>query len=192
MRFLSGWTLVVILVMLLSGCADMGMNLSNPFDTTSDVNDVFYDQFPDIAIPSDMIIDRTRSLVSTSQNGTKIGLLTAQGRVERSSLSNALMQHMLKQGWTLRGAVTGGKTMHIYEKDQRYAVIYLYDQITKTAMEIWVATHLANGVMSTGDGFMNMGTGNDIGQPSFYLTPLPNENTTQGQTGGVQQEGLTQ
>lgn len=189
MRLLSGWTLVV---MLLSGCADMSMNISNPFDTTSDVNDVYYDQFPDIAIPSDMSIDRTRSLVSTSQDGTKIGLLTVQGRVERSSLSNALMQHMLRQGWTLRGSLTGSKTMHIYEKDQRYAVIYLYDQLTKTAMEIWVATHLADGGMPAGNGFMNTGTREDTGQPSFYLTPLPGDSTVRNRAGGVQQEGLTQ
>lgn len=179
--------LTLLATLLLPGCADM--TLSNPFETTSDVNEVYYDQFPDIAIPSDMSVDRSRTLISVAQDGTKVGLLTVEGRVERSSLSNAVMQNMRKRGWALRGMVAGGKTLHIYEKDQRYTVVYLYDQVTTTAMEIWVTTRLNEGALAPVGGMFG-GSGEGSGQPAFYLTPLPESGTNSA--GGVRQEGLNQ
>lgn len=178
--------LMSLAVLLLPGCADM--TLSNPFETTSDVNEVYYDQFPDIAIPADMSVDRSRTLISVAQDGTKVGLLTVEGRVERSSLSTAIMQNMSKRGWALRGIVAGNKTMQLYEKDQRHAVIYLYDQVTTTAMEVWVTTRLNEGALGPLGGLS--GETGEGSQPAFYLTPLP-ETGTNG-AGGVHQEGLHQ
>ena len=55
-------------------------------------------------------------------------------------LANAMLLNMNRQGWNLRGATIGDKTMHLYEKDSRYTVLYFYDQTTTAAMEIWVLT----------------------------------------------------
>lgn len=69
--------------------------------------------------------------------------------MDKPSLANAMILNMNRQGWSLRGAAIGDKTMHLYEKDNRFAVLYFYDQTTTAAMEIWVLTRLADGVLPT-------------------------------------------
>lgn len=171
--------LALIAIFLLTACSSMG--ISNPFDSTSDVNEVYFDQFPDVAIPYAMSVDQERTLITTAPDNTKSGLLTVTGRVERTSLSNAMVHNMNKQGWTLRGMTSGDKTIHIYEKNQRYAVIYFYEQLTKSAMEIWIANRLNENAALNGSN--NSGS---MDTPSFYLTPT--ESTAGGSN--VRQEGL--
>ena len=175
----------------LSGCAEL--NISNPFETkSSDGSEVYFDQFPDVPIPRDMSVDAKRSLISVAQDGTKTGLITVEGRVDKPSLANAMILNMNRQGWNLRGAAIGSKTMHLYEKGERYVVIYYYDQTTTAAMEIWAMTRLADGVLPTmGNGGISAGM--DAGgrsTPSFYLTP--DTSTGTGSSGGVHHQGLRQ
>ena len=163
--------LLICSLLPLSGCADL--NISNPFETkSSDGSEVYFDQFPDVPIPRDM---------------------TVEGRVDKPSLANAMILNMNRQGWNLRGAAIGSKTMHLYEKGERYAVIYYYEQTTTAAMEIWVMTRLADGVLPTmGNG--GAAAGMDAGgssSPSFYLTPDTSTGTG-GAGGGVHQQGLSQ
>ena len=181
--------LLLFCALLLPGCADL--NISNPFEqNTASGNEVYYDQFSDVPIPRDMSVDSKRSLISVAQDGTKTGLLTVEGRVDKPSLANAMILNMNRQGGSLRGAAIGDKTMHLYEKDNRFAVLYFYDQTTTAAMEIWVLTRLADGVLPTmGAG----GAGTDTGPsstPSFYLTPTTDGSVSQSH--GVTQQGLSQ
>ena len=60
-----------------------------------------------------------------------------------------MILNMNRQGWKPSGAAIGSKTMHLYEKGERYAVIHYYEQTTTAAMEIWVMTWLADGVLPT-------------------------------------------
>ena len=133
------------------------------------------------------------TLISVAQDGTKTGLITVEGRVDKPSLANAMILNMNRQGWNLRGAAIGSKTMHLYEKGERYAVIYYYEQTTTAAMEIWVMTRLADGVLPTmGNG--GAAAGMDAGgssSPSFYLTPDTSTGTGAA-GGGVHQQGLSQ
>ena len=119
------------LALTLTGCA--GLEFSNPFSGTSDVNDVYYSKFPDIPIPSDMKSDLKETLVSTTPNAVKVGLETFSGRVESSSLASAMTHNMTPQGWVLRGQITGKRTMQLFEKDGRFAAIYLYDGMMDTS-----------------------------------------------------------
>ncbi len=185
--------LLVCALLPLSGCADL--NISNPFETkSSDGSEVYFDQFPDVPIPRDLSVDAKRSLISVAQNGVKTGLITVEGRVDRPSLANAMILNMNKQGWNLRGAAIGSKTMHLYEKGDRFAAIYYYDQTTTAAMEIWVLTRLADGVLPT-MGTGSAGAGTDAGgstSPSFYLAPNANSPSGGSAAGGVHQQGLSQ
>lgn len=175
---------LLIALCAVQGCADL--NITNPFESsTSDVNETYYDQFPDVPIPRDMTVDTSRSLVSIGQDGVKTGLVTVEGRVEKSSLANAMLHNMSRQGWSLRGAVTGARTVHLYEKDNRYALIYLYDQTTTMAMELWIVPRVGDGVFPGGI----TGQETEGGTPSFYLTP---GNNTVGSEAGIHQEGLSQ
>ena len=173
--------LLICSLLPLSGCADL--NISNPFETkSSDGSEVYFDQFPDVPIPRDMSVDAKRSLISVAQDGTKTGLITVEGRVDKPSLANAMILNMNRS-----------KTMHLYEKGERYAVIYYYEQTTTAAMEIWVMTRLADGVLPTmGNG--GAAAGMDAGgssSPSFYLTPDTSTGTG-ASGGGVHQQGLSQ
>lgn len=132
--------LLLGLALTLTGCA--GLEFSNPFSSASDVNDVYYSKFPDIPIPSDMKSDLKETLVSTTPNAVKVGLETFSGRVESSSLASAMTHNMTPQGWVLRGQITGKRTMQLFEKDGRFAVIYLYDGMLDTSMEVWVLYQL--------------------------------------------------
>lgn len=149
----------IALVLLLSGCSDMSMPaISNPFASSTEVSQVFYDEFPDVPIPSDMSVDRVRSLVSVTPEGVKIGLVTTDGRYEMTSLTTAMIHNMNGQGWTLRSVVTGPRVMQVYEKENRVAAIYFYQQTTTVAMELWVALRLPDGMLPLGGSTMTPAT----------------------------------
>lgn len=137
-----------MLAVCLCGCADM--NIQNPFATASDVSQVYYDEFPDVPIPADMKVDRSRSWVSVTPDGTKIGLVTTDGRFDMASLANATIHSMNGQGWGLRAVSNGPRIVQVYEKDNRVAVVYFYNQTTTVAMELWVSLRLPDGVVSSG------------------------------------------
>ena len=161
---------------------------------TSDGSEIYFDQFPDVPLPRDMSVDVSRSLISVAQDGTKTGLVTVEGRVDKPSLANAMISNMHRQGWNLRGAVIGTKTIHLYEKGERYAVIYYYDQTTTAAMEIWVMTRLADGVLPTIGGSTTgaggLGSAGGSYTNSFYMTT--DANASGSSAGGVHQQGLSQ
>lgn len=129
--------LCVALLLVLQGCNNM--NIQNPFETGPATTETYYDQFDDVPIPGDMTIDRNRTLITTAPDGTRLGLMTLEGRVEINSLAQATMNNMTSQGWTLTGRTVGVKQVQVYEKDQRVAVIYFYQQTINTAMEVWMA-----------------------------------------------------
>ena len=185
--------LLITLLLSLTGCADL--DIPNPFETkTADGSEIYFDQFPDVPIPRDMSVDVSRSLISVAQDGTKTGLVTVEGRVDKPSLANAMISNMHRQGWNLRGAVIGTKTIHLYEKGERYAVIYYYDQTTTAAMEVWVMTRLADGVLPTiggsTAGAAGLGGAGGSSTPSFYLTP--DANASGSASSGVHQQGLSE
>jgi hypothetical protein len=150
MKTLAHCLLLLGLIAAVGGCAEVS-NLFSPSSPESEPvaaappSDVYFDLFSDIPIPRDMSVDRKRTLVSTAQNGLNIGLLTVTGRVDVRSLNEAMIRDMSRQGWSLRAATTGEKTMQIYEKGFQYAVIYTYEEMFGTVMEIWGAHRLGEG-----------------------------------------------
>lgn len=184
MRAIVRFCLVCLSAAVLTACSNL--NIPNPFSSSSDVNDVYISQFPDIPIPADMKSVPKNTLVTPTQDGAKIGLETFSGRVESASLANAMIHNMSRQGWSLRGSTTGKRTMQLHEKDQRYAVIYLYDQTMNTAMEIWVLNRLSEG--GFGSGFSlpsSMPSGSSF-------SPAPATNVTEEWEGGVSSQKLSQ
>lgn len=140
---------ICMLALFLSGCADMNMNIQNPFASSSDASQVYYDEFPDVPIPGDMQPDRSRSWVSVTPEGVKIGLVTTEGRYDMASLATATIHNMTGQGWGLRAMSSGPRIMQVYEKDNRVAVVYFYKQTTSVAMELWLSLRLPDGVVTS-------------------------------------------
>ncbi len=149
MRLFARFLLVALALSSLASCADLG--IPNPFQPTSDVNDIYISQFPDIPIPSDMRLNAKNTLITPAPDGAKSGLATYAGRVESVSLANAMLHNMTGRGWTPLGSVSGKRTTQVYEKDQRLAVIYIYEQTLDTALEVWMLNRQTGGAaFSTG------------------------------------------
>lgn len=183
MRSSLRFSAVCLTVLLMAGCSSL--NIANPFSSTSDVNDVYISQFPDIPIPADMKSVPQNTLVTATQDGTKVGLESFEGRVEAASLANAMIHNLSRQGWSLRGSVTGKRTMQVHEKDNRYVVLYLYDQTMTTAMEVWVLNRLTEG------GFGGFGLPSGVSGSSAFR-PAPTGNATEVWEGGFTSQQLNQ
>jgi len=176
MKALARCLLLFVLIAVAAGCADMRSSSSSSSTASSEPvatppsSDVYFDLFSDVPIPRDMSVDRKRTLVSTAQNGLNIGLLTVSGRVELRSLNEVMVQNMMRNGWSLRAATTGVKTMQIFEKGIQYAVVYTFEEMFTTIMEIWGAQRLSDGLVPA------PGAGSSL----FQLEPTPvHPNTTQ-------------
>lgn len=177
MRHFSRFCISALCFLMLAGCAATG--IPNPFSSTADVSDVYLSQFPDIPIPVDMKSNSKGTLVSTTQDGIRIGLETFSGRVQASSLANAMIHNMSRQGWSLRGSVSGNRTMQLHEKEQRFAVIYLYESPLTTTMELWIVNRLSGGLL---DGIQSI----------FSPGSSPADAVTEQWEGGVNSRTLEQ
>lgn len=136
-------TLVLTFSLFLAGCADM-----NPFSAPANPEAAVYSQFSDIPVPKDMSTNAGRTFVNYGQDGTKVGLETLEGRIPSLTLTRVMINNMLRDGWSIRATASGSsRYMQLFERDNRYAVIYYYDQTASNAMEIWVATRLADGAV---------------------------------------------
>lgn len=140
---LGGAALLLALTVALTGCAEM-----NPFSTPTNPEAAVYSQFSDIPVPKDMSTNANRTFVNYGQDGTKVGMETLEGRIPSLTLTRVMINNMLRDGWSIRATSSGAsRYMQVYERDNRYAVLYYYDQTASYAMEIWVATRLADGAV---------------------------------------------
>ncbi len=136
---------LLLLSMLLSGCAEYMDNLSipNPFEKkeAKSVDAVYYGHFSDIPIPVDMEKDVNNTKV-VFYNDNVSGIEIYEGRVEINSLSAAMEHNLLKNKWTLIAKELDEKIMQVYQKDNRFAIITLYNQTLTTGMDVWVLDKL--------------------------------------------------
>lgn len=134
---------LLLVCVLISACAG---STGNPFGSNqANVSDVYYDYFRDIPIVTGLKIDPDRSLITLTQDGSKVGLLTLEGNLDQSSLMNAMAHNMLKHEWKIAGSIVGPKALQIYRKNGLFAVLYYYDQLVSTGMEIWVGAEVDEG-----------------------------------------------
>ena len=181
MRNNLGFGLTCLAVLLLTGCSQIGV--PNPFATVSDVKEVYYREFTDIPVPAEMKGVPSGTMVTPTQDGVKVGLETLEGRVEPASLANAMIHNMARQGWSLRGSVTGKRTLQLHEKDSRFAVIAIQSGTINTSMEIWVLNRLSSG----GFGSVPLSGGATMFSPS---PSSPSSSSSSGQ-GGVTSQSLS-
>ncbi len=160
---------LIVLLLLLQGCSDMKM--SNPFEvSTASIDDVYFDEFQDVPIPSAMTVNRAKSMASVTSEGVKFGVLVAEGRMDKLSLTSATIHSMAKRGWTLRGMMHGSRSIQIFEKDTRFAVVCFYDQTISLAMEVWVVGRLPDGI-NTSSAYSSA----PVAMPSTQLSPSGSE-----------------
>lgn len=195
-------SLLCLLTFSLSACADI-----NPFASSSNPEAAVYSQFSDIPVPKDMSTNAGRTFVNYGQDGTKVGLETLEGRIPSLTLTRVMINNMLRDGWSIRATSSGSsRYMQLFERENRYAVIYYYGQTASYAMEIWVATRLADGAVpppppldpSLAPGASGASGGSGGSVPVYHggenggmnSAPMGGAAGSAGSAGGVQERSL--
>lgn len=142
------------LPLALTGCSSSGLGeslgmgggdtevSSSPPASQEESPDSYYD-FDDIVVPREMDLDKAASFILETPR-YKSGVLVFNGPVERLSLTDYFSNNMAKDNWRLRSAFKSQRTVLLYEKPGRYAVINITDERFSTLLEIWVTPRLAD------------------------------------------------
>lgn len=96
-----------------------------------------YFDFNDVAVPQDMKLSSSDSFILETAN-IKTGVMVFTGQIEAPSLRQYYINTMAKDGWTMRSAIKSSKSILLFEKPGKYAVVIITDGTLKTRLEIWV------------------------------------------------------
>lgn len=129
----------LLLFFSLSACSSITGN--NVYESPG--QDYFYGEFSDIPIPREMNKNTETTIITTPHN-IKTGLQSFRGRVEAGSLIRAMQSYLAREGWILQAATRGATSLQIFDKPDRYCVIYVEDGSIFTEMQVYVAPKLNN------------------------------------------------
>ena len=138
---------VFLLSLALGGCLP-GTTTDGGEDPMSASLNYYYGEFPEVAIPNEMKSEPKDMFVSYTAEGIKLGTQHFKGRVDSSSLINALQGYMHRDSWILRSAFRGGKSaILIFERQQRMCSMYVYEDVINTGLLVFVSPKLAEGAL---------------------------------------------
>jgi len=124
---------VGVLVLLGAGCAHLPGLGGKEAESAPQSTD-----FDDIQVPGELKIEPDKSFVYSSA-GFRAGILHYTGYVEINSLVDYFSTTMTQQGWRLRSTFRSPKMVLLFEKNQKAALIMIYEKMLLTHVEIWVA-----------------------------------------------------
>ena len=136
--------LLLALPLVLGGCADLFSTSSSPEGGAADV---YYADFPDVPIPSEMELRSGQSQISKSSAGNVYGYLEFSGSVAWDSLVNACASNLTRDGWSVTGLFRGERSMVVADKMDRICVISIVDGFPGVTMGVWV-TDKTNGFIA--------------------------------------------
>lgn len=170
-----------VTLLTVQGCGST--TIANPFEPAppARVTAVYYGEFRDVPIPVDMTEQTRYTAVSQSSDGFKSGTQVFEGRIERQSLVNAMIHNMTVQGWALRTVFRGQRSVLLFEKGDRNAILGVTDGATYTTLEVWVAQRLPEGFITPADG----------SSPGGNFSVAPHAPAPSG-SGGIREQGLSQ
>ncbi|MDR3174968.1 MAG: hypothetical protein LBU06_00305 [Desulfovibrio sp.] len=136
---------VVLSAFILAGCAADG-SFRNPFasepDTHNPAPDLYFSEFADIPIPSEMSENRGDTFITFAPSGLKCGVQRFSGRVEVVSLMNTMRRNMAANGWKLRSLLRAVESVMVFEKTDRLAAVQISDGLLTTDMRVVVTSRL--------------------------------------------------
>lgn len=140
-RMPAGWWLVLMVLVLLAGCAGTRLNSTAPgaSETGQDKGPtpLYYD-FGDVLIPSELKMDKDASFVFRTP-GFSAGVLSLKGRVEINSLIEFFDTNMAKDNWKLVSSFKSRRTIMLFHKENRWCVINITEKDFYTYTEVWVS-----------------------------------------------------
>ena len=135
---------LALALLMLAGCATTGGPAA---DAASMGRDYYYDEFADVPIPVDMTPEKDRFTI-LGTGGVKLGIEEFSGRVDVTSLVNAMQNYMLRDGWTLRSMFRANRSILVFEKPDRICSLYFVDGSFSTSMLVFVSPKLTEGDVS--------------------------------------------
>ncbi len=144
------WVLAMVLAVcfgfsMVVGCAGLQRTeaKSGPAEAAEGVagpEPTYYD-FEDVLVPVELKVDKAKSFVYEGP-GFKAGILALAGRVEINSLITFFENNMAKDNWRLVAEFKSPRTMMLFNKPNRSAIISITEKQFNTEAEIWVAPAL--------------------------------------------------
>ncbi len=131
----------LLLVTLLGGCATTSSPAQDPANIGQDA---YYDEFGDVPIPIDMTPEKDRFTIM-GKGGIKLGIEEFSGRVDKTSLVNAMQTYMARDGWTLRSLFRANRSIMVFEKPDRICTLYFTESSFSTTMLVFVSPLLQPG-----------------------------------------------
>ena len=131
----------LILCFALSGCAlsEMSGSAEPPSSSGAPAASQFmYYNFPDVRVPTEMKADEKQMFVhGIGEN--KTGVLVFSGRVDFMSLTKAMITTMMQDGWELKFQFNSPRTLLLFTKPTRFAIVNITNGQFETDLEIWVS-----------------------------------------------------
>jgi len=131
------------LFILITGCASTKTQNSQQAQASLQQNStsmpVYYD-FGDVLVPKELDLIKKDSFVYLSS-----GVLSLKGRVDINSLITFFENNMAKDNWRMLSSFRSPKTIILFQKENRWCIINIKEEMFKVYVEIWVAPTL-NGV----------------------------------------------
>jgi hypothetical protein len=143
----------VMVVFGVAGCANMKGATSSDSSgggSAAEAGPVpqYYD-FGDILVPAELELDKDNSFVFRTP-GLAAGVLVLKGNVEVSSLITFFDTNMAKDNWQPVTSFKSQRTIMMFKKDNRWAVVNITDKDFSTSVEIWVAPTMGTEMGDTG------------------------------------------
>jgi hypothetical protein len=150
---LKGSIVIMAVIMLLfTGCSTLKKDDKATTGTAAPATrkdaPVYYD-FDDVLIPKEMKVERDESFVYQTA-GFTVGVLTLKARVDISSLITFFEKNMPKDNWRMISEFKSPRTMMLFQKENRWAVIEISEGTYYTNVKIWVAPTMS----TTGSGLL--------------------------------------
>lgn len=143
MRYLAPFMMIAALFLVLSGCESMhsgpdaAPDVSPPPAASDSGASSTSLEFDDILVPSDLKpVNSERYFFENDK--FKTGLLTLEGRVDMSSLTDFFLRNMAKDGWTNTTAFKAPTSILIFDKPTKSAMIKITESTWTTHVEILV------------------------------------------------------
>ena len=147
MRHFTSVLALLFLFGLIAGCATTSSNGTpgtagsgddsiNSGSTADYENMNYYYDFDDILVPGDLEMDNEQTYVHDS-NAVRTGKLVFNGKVEHLSLVDFFIENMNKDGWDLENSFKSKKSLLVFTKENKKAIIYVFDEsFNNTHVEI--------------------------------------------------------
>ena len=133
-------SLTAALLLAAAGCSTLSKDKqqeASPEPQAKKPAPVYHD-FNDVLVPAEMQIERDESFIYQTA-GFTVGILTLKGRVDLESLIEFFEKNMPGDNWQMVSQFKSPRTMMLFQKNNRWAVVEISEGTYYTYAKVWVA-----------------------------------------------------